>query len=302
VADDDQQLCESLKLLLQERQYDVRTAPDGRRCLEVIKEYMPDVLVLDLAMPHLDGFGVLQEMEVLEFDGQLPDVIVLTGHGGISDGARAIKSGAIGFLTKPARNIELLTLISRAVAGRRALDQKRAVFTDSKKHWECAVSCHRENIRHVVNQIAAEIEAFGLILPKGIRRILMAVDEGVTNAIIHGGLEVGSILKERTDPLAFEEACAEREGDPNYADRRVRVALDIDPEELVIVVEDQGPGFEVGKLPDPDDPEALLMASGRGIIIMQALLDEVRFEDSGRRAILIQRAPKANARPTKQVI
>ncbi|MBD3177961.1 MAG: response regulator, partial [Armatimonadia bacterium] len=166
VADDDQQLCESLKLLLQERQYDVRTAPDGRRCLEVIKEYMPDVLVLDLAMPHLDGFGVLQEMEVLEFDGQLPDVIVLTGHGGISDGARAIKSGAIGFLTKPARNIELLTLISRAVAGRRALDQKRAVFTDSKKHWECVVSCHRENIRHVVNQIAAEIEAFGLILPK----------------------------------------------------------------------------------------------------------------------------------------
>lgn len=291
VADDDLQLCESLASLLQSAGHEARAVADGAACLECIPQFAPDVLVLDLAMPRLDGYGVIREMDALEVEGQLPDVIVLTGYGGVSDGARAIRAGAIGFLTKPARDVELLTLIDRAIAGRRALDQKRQVLTDCCKRWECTVESRRRNIRHVVDQLAAEIEVTGLVPPRVIRRVLMAADEGVTNAVMHGGLEVGSLLAERRGARALEEACALREDDLQYGGRKVTVVLDIRPGETAVTIQDQGPGFDVADLPDPDDPEAPLRLSGRGIIIMQSLLDEVRFEDGGRRVVLVQRAP-----------
>ena len=302
VADDDAQLCDALVQLLGVAGHSVQTAGDGYACIEAIRAFEPDVLILDLSMPNLDGYGVIREMEVLDLASQPPDVIVLTGHAGVSEGARAIRSGAIGFLTKPARSVELLTLIDRAVAARRALDQKLSAFSESRKHWECSVACQRRNIRHVVNHIAAEIEVTGLIPPRGIRRILMAADEAITNAVVHGGLEVGSLIKERADSLGFEQACAIREAQAGHGDRRVTVALDINPDEVVITIQDQGPGFDVSDLPDPSDPDALLRASGRGIIIMQSLLDEVRFEDAGRRTIMVQRARGTIEASAKQVM
>ena len=153
-----------------------------------------------------------------------------------------------------------------------------------------------------MNHIAAEIEVTGLIPPRGIRRILMAADEAITNAVVHGGLEVGSLIKERADSLGFEQACAIREAQAGHGDRRVTVALDINPDELVITIQDQGPGFDVSDLPDPSDPDALFRASGRGIIIMQSLLDEVRFEDAGRRTIMVQRARGTIEASAKQVM
>jgi CheY-like chemotaxis protein len=289
VADDDAQLCASLKLLLSAHDYDVATAHTGRECLDAIRGHQPDVLVLDLAMPELDGFGVLRALDGLQLDSQPPDVIVLTGRGGISDGARAIREGAVGFLTKPARNVELLTLISRAIAGREAVYQTRRLSVESRKHWECSLSCRRDSIRSVVNHLAAEMRLSGLVPPGVMRRVVMAADEAITNAVIHGGLEIGSALKERMDPGAFEQACTERERDESYGERKIHVSVDTEPGLVTITVHGPGPGFDTSSLPDPNDGEALLRTSGRGLIIMGSLVDEVSFDDEGRRVVLRQR-------------
>ncbi len=66
VADDDAQLCDALVQLLGVAGHSVQTAGDGYACIEAIRAFEPDVLILDLSMPNLDGYGVIREMEVLD--------------------------------------------------------------------------------------------------------------------------------------------------------------------------------------------------------------------------------------------
>lgn len=85
-------------------------ADDGRRALDLVARHDPDVLILDLEMPELDGFDVLRE---LQDSGTA--VIVLTMHGDDNSVFEAMKAGARGFVSKSARPQEILDAI-RVVA------------------------------------------------------------------------------------------------------------------------------------------------------------------------------------------
>jgi CheY-like chemotaxis protein/anti-sigma regulatory factor (Ser/Thr protein kinase) len=293
VADDDAQVRASLGALLRADGYEVGEAEDGVACVRLVRELQPAVLVLDLSMPGRDGFGVLDELPHLDLDTELPDVVVLTGHAGAADGVRAVRAGAIGFLMKPCRPLELLTVIRRSVDAREATAHKRKLFRDSHKTWTCRVTPNRANVRWVAQQLAVEMQAFvfdGDIRP---RRLIIALDEALSNAVIHGALGVDSSLKEI--PHQFETTVSEREKDPEWSSRLVTVASDFRPDRLEVCISDPGEGFDVASLPDPDDPEALLKSHGRGILIMRALVDDLVFEDGGRRVRLVQSSLHAEA-------
>jgi anti-sigma regulatory factor (Ser/Thr protein kinase) len=118
-------------------------------------------------------------------------------------------------------------------------------------------------------------------------KLLLALHEALTNSVVHGNLQISCDLKERGD-RSFAEALAARSADPNYAGRPVDVAVDYDGRRCQWALTDRGTGFEVEAVlgRDPDDPEAMLRASGRGVLMMRALMDEVRYEEGGRRVIL----------------
>src|SRR6266478_2751050 len=118
-------------------------------------------------------------------------------------------------------------------------------------------------------------------------KLLIALHEAISNAIIHGNLELSSDLKERGDS-AFAEALAQRAADPALASRKVDIVVEFDGDVYRWVITDQGRGFDVEKVLKrcmSDDPEVLL-SSGRGILMMKSFLDDVRFEMGGRRVIL----------------
>lgn len=98
VCDDEELNREMLVEYLTERNYKVIGAVHGLDCLEKIEKCNPEAMILDLNMPYLDGFGVLQKLE--EAARQIP-TIVLTGQGSITDAVRATKQGAYEFLQKP---------------------------------------------------------------------------------------------------------------------------------------------------------------------------------------------------------
>jgi anti-sigma regulatory factor (Ser/Thr protein kinase) len=122
------------------------------------------------------------------------------------------------------------------------------------------------------------------------RKLTLALHEALTNSVIHGNLEVSSELKERSEN-AFAQRLAERSADPHYGTRPVDICIDYDGERCQWVFTDQGKGFDVGcaltraEQPEPD----LVLSSGRGIPLMRAFLDEVRYEAGGRRVVLILR-------------
>ncbi|PZF61733.1 DNA-binding response regulator [Curtobacterium sp. MCBD17_013] len=115
IADDDAQLVRALSVTLGARGYEIVTARDGRAALDAVITQRPDLVLLDLGMPRLDGLGVL---EALRAWTQVP-VLVLSGRTDSADKVDSLDAGADDYVTKPFQMDELLARL-RALGRRRA--------------------------------------------------------------------------------------------------------------------------------------------------------------------------------------
>jgi two-component system KDP operon response regulator KdpE len=113
IVDDDTQLLRALRINLTARSYTVLTAADGRTALRAAAELRPDVVVLDLGLPDLDGTEVITELRTFT---QVP-VIVLSARTDSSDKVHALDRGADDYVTKPF-GVEELTARLRAAVRR----------------------------------------------------------------------------------------------------------------------------------------------------------------------------------------
>ncbi|WP_131747336.1 response regulator [Frankia sp. Cppng1_Ct_nod] len=113
VVDDEPQIVRALRINLCARGYDVQTAADGRQALSRAGSYQPDIIVLDLGLPDLDGVEVIRGVRGWS---TIP-IIVLSGRAGSSDKVAALDAGADDYVTKPFDINELLARL-RAVSRR----------------------------------------------------------------------------------------------------------------------------------------------------------------------------------------
>ncbi len=118
VVDDDGEIRTLLSRRLRRAGYSVEEAGDGVEALERVEQAVPDVVVTDMAMPRLDGLGLLKELR--NRDPELP-VIVLTGHGSMDNAIQAMRDGGLfDYLLKPLSDLAFLEL-----AVRRALEVRQ---------------------------------------------------------------------------------------------------------------------------------------------------------------------------------
>jgi two-component system, OmpR family, alkaline phosphatase synthesis response regulator PhoP len=99
IAEDEVSMQLALKRKLEQGGYDVRTASDGSQVLEMIRREVPDLLLLDLIMPKLDGISVLRELKKEESAKAMP-VIILTNLSTGDKVAEAMQLGTFDFLVK----------------------------------------------------------------------------------------------------------------------------------------------------------------------------------------------------------
>jgi CheY-like chemotaxis protein len=111
IADDYEDNRELLRLILATADYEVREARDGRECLRMAKEQPPDLIMIDLSMPVLDGWQVFQELKADERTSGIP-CIAVTAYTE-PDRERALKAGFSGYLSKPFRSGDLLETVRR---------------------------------------------------------------------------------------------------------------------------------------------------------------------------------------------
>jgi UDP-3-O-[3-hydroxymyristoyl] N-acetylglucosamine deacetylase len=112
VVDDEPQIRTSLRGILAEEGLRVLEAEDGRQALEVIQRENPELVILDIWMPDIDGLQVLQQ---LHGDQPAPAVIMISGHGNIEAAVKATKLGAFDFIEKPFSLDGLLRVVNRAL-------------------------------------------------------------------------------------------------------------------------------------------------------------------------------------------
>src|SRR5262249_39002924 len=158
VVDDDRAVRESLRQLLMSLGMTVEVFPSAQAFLGARRLDAPGCLVLDVRLPGLSGLD-LQE-ELARADATLP-IIFLTGHGDIPMTVRAMKAGAIEFLTKPVREQELLDAIRQAIERDRVARAERRDLSELRRRYNTLTPRERDVMAGVVagllnKQIAAE--------------------------------------------------------------------------------------------------------------------------------------------------
>jgi FixJ family two-component response regulator len=159
VVDDDPAIRKALTRLLRAAGFDVCDFASPQAFLEAHDPATPGCLVLDVAMPGLNG---LELQQALAASGCARSIIFITGHGDIPMSVRAMKAGAVDFLTKPIDDELLLAAIETALARDSLARRARADIDSISQRLATLTDREREVLEHVVagrlnKQIAAEL-------------------------------------------------------------------------------------------------------------------------------------------------
>ncbi len=159
IVDDDPSAREGLKSLIRSAGWKAETFGSAQEFLARPGGQAPSCLVLDLQMPGLSGLDLQKRMA--EVGLEIPTVF-LTGHGNIPASVKAMKAGAVEFLTKPFDEEELLRAIHEAIERDRHTRQQHAESRDLRDRYESLTTRERQVMQQVVSgllnkQVAAEL-------------------------------------------------------------------------------------------------------------------------------------------------
>jgi FixJ family two-component response regulator len=146
VIDDDPSMRASLVSLIESYGWDVQAHASARAFLQAARRDGPACLVLDIQMPGGDGFGLQSELKRL---GEDYTVIFLTGHGTIPLSVRAMREGAVEFLTKPFTERELIGAIELAMATETARWEQNRAAVSVRARYDCLTQREKEVFAHV---------------------------------------------------------------------------------------------------------------------------------------------------------
>ncbi len=277
-------------LLEPDGQFVIHYAGNGNLALDKLQQEEIDLVVTDLVMPGMDGLELVATMRSRHPD--IP-VILMTSKGTEEIAVRALHAGAASYVPKRLLFQELAETVRRvlAVSSRRQV-KARLLGCMTEQHCSFVLGNDVELIESLIAYLQDVAVQMELCEESEVTRIGVALEEALVNALYHGNLEVGSELRGEDDQ-AYYALVAKRRSEPPYRDRKIFVRANFTRQQATFVVRDEGPGFDPSKLPDPDDPSALERASGRGLLLMRAFMDEVSYDATGSEVTLVKRRKTA---------
>ena len=161
VVDDESTISQALSGILSDEGYETLTAPNGYEALKIVEEQSPDLVLLDIWMPGMDGIETLQE---IKRTNPFLQVIIISGHGTIETAVRATKLGAYDFIEKPLSIEKVVVTINNALSFRRLEEENR--FLRKKTLEKHSITGNSPAIQAMKKQIAtaAPTDAWILII------------------------------------------------------------------------------------------------------------------------------------------
>jgi len=267
IVEDHPEQADLVSRILRLRDYQPILAEDGESGLRLARERHPDVMLLDLMLPDINGFDVCRRLRTDPVTRLIP-VVMLTALNDVQHRVHGFRVGANAYLAKPYGVEELFEAISAAQAWRASMEQ-RAVQGEIHVELNSEITLLKD-----LNDFLMLVCQSTPLLHDQVMQLRQAVMEMAHNAIEWGNL--------------------------HQSDRLVKITYRVYDDRLEIVVRDQGSGFDRSQLPHAavaDDPfthldvrEKLgLRAGGFGLLICQGMVDEMQYNDTGNEVTLIKR-------------
>lgn len=274
------------RILAEHGGWRVAFARNGEEALDAIARVPPAVVLTDMNMPRMDGLTLVEK--VRERFPLVP-VVLMTGSGSERVAVAALKAGAADYVPKQALAHDLAPVLERVLSVGLAEHRRYRVLRGmTRRSSQFVLENDPALVPPLVAQFREDLIEMGLCDLTGAARAGIALEEALLNAVYHGNLEVSSDLRENGDE-AFHRLARERRDQEPYASRRVHVIARLTAADARFVIRDQGPGFDITRLPDPTHPDFLDRPSGRGVLLMRTFMDEVRYNTTGNRVTLVKR-------------
>ncbi len=192
IVDDEEGIRESLSGIFEDEGYNVLTSSSGEEALRILKEQNPELILLDVWLPGIDGVQTLKDIKNMKPD--LP-VIMISGHGNIELAVKATKMGAYDFLEKPL-SLERVLLAAKRALERRTLEiENTTLKQDLIKKWRLIGNSQK------MNQLLEQID----LAAQSNSRVLILGESGSGKELVAHILHVKS---NRVDKSFVEMNCA----------------------------------------------------------------------------------------------
>lgn len=161
VVDDEESICQSLKGILVDEGYEVLTAGSGEESLKIIEEELPNLVLLDIWLPGIDGIEVLK---IIKSDYPHVQVVMMSGHGTIETAVKATKLGAFDFIEKPLSLDKVVLIVNHALDMVRLEDENRLLRQKFAQDYELTGSSKPIRELKELIRIVAQTNAWILIM------------------------------------------------------------------------------------------------------------------------------------------
>jgi serine/threonine-protein kinase RsbW len=180
---------------------------------------------------------------------------------------KAFKMGAANFLRLPYNRDELRTIVEQTLSYKLQCDDDPALLPQVHEMIEFELPSDLGLMNGVLQYLLERVSRIGVIKPER-SNLFIALDEAFVNAVKHGN---------KNDPAKL-----------------LRVTAELSATEACFTVEDEGQGFNVQEIPDPRDPANLFKTSGRGVLLIYNIMDEVEYNALGNRVKMVKRPESSN--------
>lgn len=262
-------------LLEKDPDLNVCYAENGQDALLKIGSFLPDLVLTDLQMPEVDGLQLVNSIG--ERFPELP-VVLMTAHGSENIAAQALANGAASYVPKNELADTLVDTVRHILAlAESDVRYKRLIRCASKIEFEFRLENDVTLINPLLDLVQQLVESQSLFDPQTRFRVSVALEHALHNAIVRGNLE----FDRKQHPMVTNALLNERNTKAPYKDRRVYLKLLVSPDKAQFVIRDEGPGFDLAKVPVAGDPEAFRDGIGRGLVLVRTFMDEVDFAHGG---------------------
>ena len=216
-----------------------------------------DLVISDLSEAEINGqpVGELQRKRLLipvnsNNASKTPDII------------KAFKLGAANYLRLPYEPAELRQIVEQTLSYKLRYVDDPSLLTHVHEKIEFELPSDLSLMNGVLEYLQERVSKLGLISPER-SNLFIALDEAFVNAVKHGN---------KNDPTKL-----------------LKITAELSPTEACFTVEDEGEGFDINGIPDPCDPANLFRTSGRGVLLIYNIMDEVEYNAQGNRVKMVKR-------------